>query len=211
MRSWYPPFAKNAKDGAPTVLVSDFVLIYECLRFWMSRVMPLGSSDADRLAASQRRPVRPASSAVLSLPLNCFRWLCQTGAPRPVPDRRRQPCVPRQLHHPDWRLPTPKNPLCALLVSTYGPSVMRTLPSGCARSDLVLPAGEAANENPDTGSHHLIVEHVDIAGHRFVLCGRVVVVGKINSNQILSYFICRIRSCRNCRSGSCWVSARAFS
>jgi hypothetical protein len=25
------------------------------------------------------------------------------------------------------------------------------------------------------------------------------------------YFNCRIRSCRNCRSGSCWVSARAFS
>src|SRR5271154_1994494 len=27
----------------------------------------------------------------------------------------------------------------------------------------------------------------------------------------LFYFNCRIRSCRNCRSGSCWVSARAFS
>src|SRR2546426_11879169 len=24
------------------------------------------------------------------------------------------------------------------------------------------------------------------------------------------YFNCRIRSCRNCRSGSCWVSARAL-
>jgi hypothetical protein len=47
--------------------------------------------------------------------------------------------------------------------------------------------GEAANENPDTGSHHLIVERVDIAGHRFVLCGRVVVVGVVNSNQILRH------------------------
>src|ERR1700730_4251940 len=37
--------------------------------------------------------------------------------------------------------------------------------------------GEAAKENPDTGSHNLIVERVDIEGHRFVLCGRVVVVG----------------------------------
>jgi len=27
----------------------------------------------------------------------------------------------------------------------------------------------------------------------------------------LSYFNCRIRSSRNCRSGSCWVSAGAFS
>src|SRR5260370_1004168 len=135
--------------------------------------------------------------------------------------------------------------------------------------------GEATNENPDTGSHHLVVERVDIAGHRFGLCGRVVVVGVVNSNQILRhdfsyscnglllvtalgragcpaftiwsnrrtgirqivqelfllprfgtmlcawssqyphrlliYFNCRIRSCRNCRSGSCWVSARAFS
>jgi hypothetical protein len=25
------------------------------------------------------------------------------------------------------------------------------------------------------------------------------------------YFNCRIRSCRNCRSGSCWVSVSAFS
>jgi hypothetical protein len=35
----------------------------------------------------------------------------------------------------------PKTPICSL-VSRYGPSVMRTLPSGCARSDLALLAGE---------------------------------------------------------------------
>ena len=28
--------------------------------------------------------------------------------------------------------------------------------------------GEAANENPDAGRHHLVVERVGIAGHRFV-------------------------------------------
>ena len=43
---------------------------------------------------------------------------------------------------------------------------------------------EAANETPDTGSHHLFVERVDIAGHRFVLFERVVVFGVVNSNQI---------------------------
>ena len=42
--------------------------------------------------------------------------------------------------------------------------------------------GEAANENPHTGSHHLIVERVDIAGHRFGFDGRVVIVGLVNSN-----------------------------
>ncbi len=31
--------------------------------------------------------------------------------------------------------------------------------------------GEAANENPDTSSLHLVVERVDVAGHRFVLWG----------------------------------------
>jgi len=96
---------------------------------------------------------------------------------------------------------------------------------------------EAAGKKPDTRSLHLIVERVDIAHHRFALCGRVVVVGDVNSNQILRhdlagrlpclhyivvrdtgnrqpliffYFDCRIRSCRNCRSGSYLVSARAF-
>jgi hypothetical protein len=42
--------------------------------------------------------------------------------------------------------------------------------------------GEAADENPDPGSYHLIVERVYIARHCFDLCGRVVVVGAMNSN-----------------------------
>jgi hypothetical protein len=32
-----------------------------------------------------------------------------------------------------------------------------------------------------------------------------------STRAIFFYFNPRIRSCRNCRSGSCWVSARAFS
>jgi hypothetical protein len=46
---------------------------------------------------------------------------------------------------------------------------------------------EAADELPDTGSHHPLVERVDLAVHRFVLDGRVVVVGMVDSNQILWY------------------------
>jgi hypothetical protein len=44
---------------------------------------------------------------------------------------------------------------------------------------------QTADENHVTRSDHLFVEHVDIATHRFVLDGRVVVVGVVNSNQIL--------------------------
>jgi hypothetical protein len=36
-------------------------------------------------------------------------------------------------------------------------------------------------------------------------------VWESENRQVLQFLIfnCRIRSCRNCRSGSCWVSARA--
>src|SRR5215472_3920757 len=40
----------------------------------------------------------------------------------------------------------------------------------------VAGGGEAAGEDPDTGSVHLLVERADIATHRFVLAGRVIVV-----------------------------------
>jgi hypothetical protein len=43
----------------------------------------------------------------------------------------------------------------------------------------VAGRGEAGNENPDTGSHHLALERVDIVGNRFALDGRVVVVGEV--------------------------------
>jgi hypothetical protein len=52
------------------------------------------------------------------------------------------------------------------------------------------------------------------------LCSRALrALSEVNNVPLLDgmhegylfYFNCRIRSCRNCRSGSCWVSARAFS
>src|SRR5262245_19159982 len=56
---------------------------------------------------------------------------------------------------------------------------------------------QTADENPDTRSDHLFVEHVDIATHRFVLDGRVVVVGVVNSNQVLRHDY----SCNGLRAG----------
>jgi hypothetical protein len=52
---------------------------------------------------------------------------------------------------------------------------------------------QTADENPDTSSDHLFVEHVDIATHRFVLDGWVVVVGVVNGNQILRHDFSFIR------------------
>src|ERR1700753_3377805 len=48
--------------------------------------------------------------------------------------------------------------------------------------------GEASTKRSlDTGSHHLIFERFDIAGHCFVLCGLGVVVWEVNSNQVLRH------------------------
>jgi hypothetical protein len=65
---------------------------------------------------------------------------------------------------------------------------MSTLPSGCVRRELRATCrAQASNENPDTSSLHLLVERVDIVFHRFALAGRVIVVGVVNSNQILRH------------------------
>src|SRR5215831_19185987 len=40
--------------------------------------------------------------------------------------------------------------------------------------------GQATDKDPDAGSRHFVVEHIDIAVHGFVLAGRVVVVGMVN-------------------------------
>jgi hypothetical protein len=93
---------------------------------------------------------------------------------------------------------TQKPPMCSL-VSRYGPSVMSTLPSGCARSDLAAGRGKASDENPDTGSHHFAVERVDLVGHRLGFDGRVVVVGVVNRNQILRHDF--FFSCNGLRAG----------
>ena len=50
----------------------------------------------------------------------------------------------------------------------------------CLRCIKVYPV-QTADENLATRSDHLFVEHVDIATHRFVLDGRVVVVGVVNN------------------------------
>ena len=55
------------------------------------------------------------------------------------------------------------------------------------RSDLALLAGERPPTKILTPAATLSSLRVDIAGHRFVLCGRVVGVGVANSNQILRH------------------------
>ena len=49
------------------------------------------------------------------------------------------------------------------------------------------PAGDSrlGNENPDARGLHLAVQFVNIAVHRFVLAGGVVIVGVMNRNQIV--------------------------
>jgi hypothetical protein len=70
----------------------------------------------------------------------------------------------------------------------YGPSVMMTLPSGCARSDFALLAGcRPPTKILTPSSLHLVVKRVDIAFHCFVLERRVVVVWVVISNQILGH------------------------
>lgn len=75
-----------------------------------------------------------------------------------------------------------EQPTCGKFVATQ-----TALPLGCPAATSRCWRGEAANEDPDTGSHHLVVERVDIAGYRFGLCGRVVVVGVVNSDQMLRH------------------------
>jgi hypothetical protein len=64
--------------------------------------------------------------------------------------------------------------------------VISTLPSGSQRLRIAHRA-QPASEEPDTLGLHLFVEHVDIAFHLFVLCGRVKVVGQVNRNQVLRH------------------------
>src|SRR5271165_782680 len=64
----------------------------------------------------------------------------------------------------------------------------------------VAGRGEAANENPDTGGHHLLVECDDIADDRFALFRWVVVIGVVNRDQVLrhdSSFSCTYPHGRN--------------
>ena len=43
---------------------------------------------------------------------------------------------------------------------------------------------QATDEYPGTGSHHLVVECVDVTVHRFVLDGRIEVIGVVNGDEI---------------------------
>src|ERR1700733_1891993 len=97
-------------------VLSDFVSFNGRPRFSMSQVMPLGRRDADPARGTQTlaRQAGIAGSVVTAaqlLPLGSS--VRESGAPRPAPDRRRQPCAPTPVPRPDQRLPAPKNRLWA--------------------------------------------------------------------------------------------------
>src|SRR5262249_38039458 len=140
-----------------------------------------------RLAAPRHRPVRAASPAVLSLPRSCLRWYPKRAHldRRPTGDGSLAPPRKRIIQISGFQHPKTAYVLLGLQIRPVGDE---NLTIGlCPQRPRAADGGEAANENPDTGSHHLIVERVDFAGHRFVLCGRVVVVEVVNSNQILCH------------------------
>jgi hypothetical protein len=83
---------------------------------------------------------------------------------------------------------------------------MSTLPSDCARNDFAPCRAQAANENPDTSSNDLFVEHVDIALHRWVHAGWVKVVRQLNRNQKLR----RVFSNEGLRTSSTALRAGSF-
>jgi hypothetical protein len=149
--------------------------------------MPLGSRDADP-ARGTPTPARQAGiagsvvTAAQLLPLVLPNGRTSTGARQATAALRPHPSASSRLAASS----TQKPPMCSL-VSRYGPSVIRTLPSGCTRSDLALLAAERPPTKILTPAATISSLSVDIAGHRFVLCGRVVVVGVVNSNQILRH------------------------
>src|SRR5262249_13636129 len=53
----------------------------------------------------------------------------------------------------------------------------------------VAGRGNSAGELPHAGSNHFAVERVDLLNHRFGYGGRVEVVGKVASNQILRHVV----------------------
>ena len=90
---------------------------------------------------------------------------------------------------------TQKPPMCSL-ASIYGPSVTRTVPSPRGAATAPRRRLEPADEDPDAGRDHRLVERVDVAVHRLVLGGRrVVVVGMVDGDEILGHG----SSCERCR------------
>src|SRR5947209_20241318 len=121
-----------------------------------------------RLAAPRHRPVRPASPAVLSLPPQ----LLPLGPPSVKVKRAhldRRPTGEGSLAPPGkciiqisgFQHPKTADVLLGLQVWPVGDE---HLAIGLRpQRPRVAGRGEATNENPDTVSHQLVVEHVDIA------------------------------------------------
>lgn len=86
----------------------------------------------------------------------------QTGAPRPGPTGDDSLAPPRKCIIQIIGFRHPRTALQVRPVGDENPTI-----GLCPQRPRVAGRGEAANENPDTGSHHLIVKRVDIAEYRF--------------------------------------------
>src|SRR6202023_709761 len=144
----------------------------------MSQVMPLGSRDAD----PARGTPTPARQAGIAGSVVTAAQLLPLGPPsvkrahldrRPTGDGSLAPPRKCIIQISGFQHPKTAYVLLGLQVRPVGDE---NLTIGLRpQRPRAAGGGGGANENPDTGSHHLLVEHLDIAGHRFVLCGRVVV------------------------------------
>jgi hypothetical protein len=108
---------------------------YGCPRFSMSQLM----LDADRARGTLARQAGSALTTAQLPPLGAPSVKRSHLDGRPAGDGSLGPHASASSRLAASS--TQKPPMCSL-VSRYGPSVMRTVPPGCARSDLALLAGE---------------------------------------------------------------------
>src|SRR5580658_2846667 len=120
MCSRHPPFARNAKDGARH-LVAD-----------AREIKNLGHPPSVGFSVPTERGDLGLSSSIR--PRNSR---TSTDARQATTALRPHASASSRFAH----FSSQKPPTCSL-VSRYGPSVMSTLPPGCARSDLALLTGE---------------------------------------------------------------------
>src|SRR5664279_3748134 len=138
-----------------------------------------------RLAAPRHRPVKPASLAVLSLPLRCSR---RVRVEKNLAHLARRTAGDGTLARPRQRLvqiggfkyPETAHVLLGLGVRPVGDEHLAV---GLGPQRLgVAGRGKAAGELPRAGSDQFAVKRVDLLDSLFGFDGRVVVVAVIDSN-----------------------------
>src|ERR1700722_2145932 len=122
------------------------------------------------------------------MPFSCSRRGPPKGAPlarRPRGDHGLTPPRQRLVQVSGFQYPKTAYVLLGLQVRPVGDEhfTIRL----CSQRPRAAGRAQTASEDPGTSSLHLLVKCVDIAAHRFVLEGRVIVVGVVNSDQIFCH------------------------